>query len=476
MLRLAAGAGPIGRQMMAEGWNIPLRRGQSLIARAAQKRQGVIVNDVNVEPGWLPNRLLPYTRSELAVALIAGERVLGVLDVQAAEVDRFTEDDIRVQTVLAGQVTVALENARLFQQGQENLASIEKLYQAGRRIATATDLQEIVAAIAEAAPGEDINRLVLLEFEYDVGNRLEGMVVRANWYSGQGMPPTPVETRYQQRMFPGIGALLVSEPVVFEDIQQDERFDEEMQALFRRLRIRAMAALPLWAGVQQTGVLLLQTETVYQLSEDVIEPFISLLGQVAVAVENQRLLAEMNVALAELEATQHRYVVQPRETYQARQVTQGYERVREGISLAASELSASLLPVATERQQSTAGDQPAMISAEQREAPSSLVVPLTVRDKVIGMLGLQETYERAWTPDEIALVEAIAEQLARAYENLRLIDRTQQRAAREGRISEIGERVREAQSLEEALKIAIREVGQSLDVSQTTVKQGISDT
>jgi GAF domain-containing protein len=301
------------------------------------------------------------------------------------------------------------------------------------------------------------------------------MVVQANWYSGQGMPPTPVGTRYQQRIFPGIDAFLVSESVVFDDIQQDERFNEEMQALFRKLRIRAMAALPLWAGGQQTGVLLLQSETVYQLSEDEVQPFVSLLGQVAVAVENRRLLAEMNAALAEVEATQHRYLVQSWETYKAGQRAQGYEQVREGISLTDSELLVQL-PVATGRQQLSAGEQSAVGGVERSDAPSSLVVPLTVRDEVIGMLGLQEMYERAWTLDEVALVEAIAEQLAQAYENLRLIDETQLRAAREGRISEIGERVREAQSLEEALQIAVREVGQSLEISQAVVSLGISDT
>ena len=116
-----------------------------------------------------------------------------------------------------------------------------------------------------------------------------------------------------------------------------------------------------------------------------------------------------------------------------------------------------------------------MVRGQQGEAQASLVVPLTVRDEMIGILGLQETDGREWTPDEVALVEAIGEQLARAYENLRLIDETQQRAAREARINEIGEKIRGAQSLEEALQIAIREVGRSLEAPQTAVKLEISD-
>jgi len=117
-LVLAAGAGEVGRKMVAEGWKIPLKREQSLVARAARNWAGVIVNNVQEEPGWLPNKDLPQTRSELAVPLLVGERVLGVLDVQSDEVDHFTADDIQIQMTLAAQVATALENARLFEQAQ----------------------------------------------------------------------------------------------------------------------------------------------------------------------------------------------------------------------------------------------------------------------------------------------------------------------------------------------------------------------
>ena len=75
-----------------------------------------------------------------------------------------------------------------------------------------------------------------------------------------------------------------------------------------------------------------------------------------------------------------------------------------------------------------------------------------------------------WLPEEIAMVEAIAEQLAQAAENIRLLDETQKRAAREQRVNEIGEQIRSAQSLEEALQIAVKEVGMSLKTPQTTIQ------
>ncbi|MBE2222193.1 MAG: PAS domain S-box protein, partial [Anaerolineae bacterium] len=98
---------------------------KSLVVQAALNRQAVVVNDVLNDPNWLPNELLPDTRSELAVPLIVGNKVLGVLDVQATEVDYFTANDIQIQSTLAAQIAVALENARAFAQANEQVSIIQ---------------------------------------------------------------------------------------------------------------------------------------------------------------------------------------------------------------------------------------------------------------------------------------------------------------------------------------------------------------
>ncbi len=118
-LVLASGAGEAGAQMKAQGWKIAADSATSLVARAFRTREGVIVNDVQAAPDFLPNPLLPETRAELAVPLIVGERVLGVLDVQADQVGRFTREDVAIQTTLAGQIATAIENARLFQESRQ---------------------------------------------------------------------------------------------------------------------------------------------------------------------------------------------------------------------------------------------------------------------------------------------------------------------------------------------------------------------
>jgi GAF domain-containing protein len=86
------------------------------VARAARTRQAVIVNDVRSDPGWLPNPQLPDTASEMAVPMIVGDQILGVLDVQSERPIAFSDEDASIQTTLASQIAVALQNARSFSQ------------------------------------------------------------------------------------------------------------------------------------------------------------------------------------------------------------------------------------------------------------------------------------------------------------------------------------------------------------------------
>ncbi len=108
---------------------IPLNQAQSLVARAARTRRTVIVNDVQADPGWLPNPRLPETRSELAVPVIRGEQLLGVLDVQSAELNHFTDSEVHILTTLAAQVAGAIKNATLFEQTQGALAETQQSQQ-----------------------------------------------------------------------------------------------------------------------------------------------------------------------------------------------------------------------------------------------------------------------------------------------------------------------------------------------------------
>ncbi len=128
-LLLAAGAGEVGRQMVSDGWNIPIDHEQSIVASAARNRQSVIANDVvrDANSSFLSNRLLPDTRSEMAVPMIVGDKVLGVFDVQSDTVNYFSAEDANIFTTLATQTAIALQNARLYAEQAATLTQLREL-------------------------------------------------------------------------------------------------------------------------------------------------------------------------------------------------------------------------------------------------------------------------------------------------------------------------------------------------------------
>jgi len=141
-LVLTSGAGEPGRIMVAEGRSIPLNREQSLVARAARERKGVTVNDVTQAPDFLPNPLLPDTRSELAVPMVVGANVIGVFDIQSEQVGRFTDSDVNIQTTLAAQLATSIQNVRSFEQSKTQ-ADFESLVNTiGQKIQRATTVED----------------------------------------------------------------------------------------------------------------------------------------------------------------------------------------------------------------------------------------------------------------------------------------------------------------------------------------------
>ncbi|NLX09904.1 MAG: GAF domain-containing protein [Chloroflexi bacterium] len=124
-LVLAASSGEAGQHLVESGHSIPLDFEPSLVARAARTRSSLVSNDTPSEPDFLPNPWLPDTRSELAMPMIVGSELIGVLDVQDNHPGRFTDEDIQVKAILASQIATAVQNARLFAENARRLAIIE---------------------------------------------------------------------------------------------------------------------------------------------------------------------------------------------------------------------------------------------------------------------------------------------------------------------------------------------------------------
>ncbi len=116
-----------GQRMLARGHR--LKVGQvGIVGYATGYRRPRIALDVGEDAVFFDNPDLPDTRSEIALPLIAGQTLLGALDVQSTEPNAFSQEDVRILQLLADQLAVAIENARLFTQSQQALEEAQRAY------------------------------------------------------------------------------------------------------------------------------------------------------------------------------------------------------------------------------------------------------------------------------------------------------------------------------------------------------------
>lgn len=115
--------------LLPDAIRVPLRE-TSICSSAVQRGQSMLVADVRLDPRYRPVAGLERTRSELAIPLKTRDRVLGVLDVESADVAGIRPGDVQALETLADQIVVALTNARLYaslEQRNEELQQVNRV-------------------------------------------------------------------------------------------------------------------------------------------------------------------------------------------------------------------------------------------------------------------------------------------------------------------------------------------------------------
>src|SRR5436190_2164888 len=105
---------------------------EGIVGAAATLKEPVLVPDVTVDPRYV--MVNPETRSELAIPMMHQGKVIGVLDVESPIPNYFTEDHVQTLSILAANLAVSLENARLYEQLARDEARLERDLQAAKRI------------------------------------------------------------------------------------------------------------------------------------------------------------------------------------------------------------------------------------------------------------------------------------------------------------------------------------------------------
>ncbi len=230
---------------------------------------------------------------------------------------------------------------------------------------------------------------------------------------------------------------------------------------------RAEIALPLRSRGKVIGALDLRDIRPDAFSEDDVPVLQTMADQIAVAIDNARLFARTQASLRELEEAQRWYVRERWSEFVSGRTIPIYERTKPNVMPIADAVPPEVEQAMTRREVVVRPG----TDGGQRQA--ALVAPIVLRDEVIGVLGLHDLQEgRQWTPDEIALVQAVADQMSLALENARLLEETQQRAERERLIAEVTTRVRASMDVESIMRAAVRELGAVLGADRAFIRLG----
>ena len=126
----------------------------SIVARAARILQPVILNNAREDPTWLLNPSLPDVQSEMAIPVLAQEKLIGILNIHADQLNAFDENDAAIMTTLAAQVGAAIQNTRLFEEikeRNEQLAAVNEIMSsAGQTLEIRSILKIVLEKVLQA--------------------------------------------------------------------------------------------------------------------------------------------------------------------------------------------------------------------------------------------------------------------------------------------------------------------------------------
>jgi len=263
----------IGHDSKTERTRFPV--GKGIVGQVALTRQPILLNDVTTSPHYIS--VNPEVRSELAVPLIAKNRLIGVMDLESEEAGYFRPEHLHLLTLTASRIAQAIENARLYARVSRQAQTLEVLNEIAVELASILDLDPLLERI-----GQLLRRLIdyqmftimLLDEKGDT------LITRYAWRFGSTHAPLR-----RIATTSGLVGAAVREwrPINVADVRKDPRY------LPMNEETRSELVVPLFYKGRIIGVLDLEHTRTGFFHEEHERMLTTLSAQVAIAIENARL-------------------------------------------------------------------------------------------------------------------------------------------------------------------------------------------
>jgi GAF domain-containing protein/HAMP domain-containing protein len=389
VLRAASSEG--GKKMLAHGHSLPVGK-MGIVGYVMGTGNPRIALDVGEDAYHFSNPDLPETRSELSIPLRSGADVIGALDVQSELPNAFDEDDVLVLQTLGDQLAVAIENAHLIRTQQEVARRRRRIIEVYNHLAQQIDYAQLVRQIAAVIRAA-------FEFPGVAMGLVEGddVVVRSTSWT----VPTPLP-KAGERMGVGQGLLgqAVSTSSTVTLLGTSAR--DALAPAGEPAPARTMLAAPLISRGRVTGALAVSLTHAGPPLDHEREVLELTASQVAVSLENARLFEETQDTLRQVDALYRRQTAD-----------------------AWREMLGAVL----------ASEEEAIVAYNGVESPEALEehtqamqTAISLRGEVIGQLDLLSRGSEDWSEDDREILQAVAEEVAGALEQVRLMDELQRKA------------------------------------------------
>ncbi|MGN6565814.1 MAG: GAF domain-containing protein [Thermomicrobiales bacterium] len=279
------------------------RLGDGILGAAARDRRPLLVNDVTADARYITIPGATAIRAELAAPLLSGAALLGALNIESEQ--PIDDEDAAAILLVADQLSIAIDNARLFADTQRALDRTRLLYETSQRISTALTIDEVIAAYLDEVAARGHYRCTIALYDTDDAGRRAAVTIRGYWTPEEG---TVLRAQTMPYTHDGLDIVLdAGQTIAITDVRTDPRVSPKLREIQMSEGRPALALIPLMARGQRLGLVLLSYPTVHSWPAADLRLYEATAAQLATALDRSRqhqLFTERSREVAVLEERQ----------------------------------------------------------------------------------------------------------------------------------------------------------------------------